>query len=227
MQRDGGIGLLDGREGNPLFELFHHRLVYPQGLPQRNVLVGGAGQQVADVVVGEGGVGLEPALPFDGPVEEGDGLGLHLVYRAVVEGNTQSPQSGEAFEYVHRDPRAGRHALEPTPTAVAALEVLQFENGLAREPVGPVGIEEGGQLLQALGLVVGFEYPRGGREQNLFQLLVLSQERGEVLAPGGLPRLDSPDDERVAAGHRRGQTVGIEHGRYGDGIVVGQVGEGG
>ena len=228
MQGYGGVSLLDGREVDPLLELLDHSLVQPEHVAgQRDVEVRGAYVQVADVVVGEWSVGLALALPLDGLVEVADALDLHLVYRAVVEGYTQGAQSGEALENVHRHPGTGRHALEPAPAAVAALEVLQFEDGLAREAIGPVGVEESGQLLHALGLVIGLEHPGGSREEYLLQLFVPGQQRGEVPVAGGLPQLDGAGDERVAAGHRCGQAVGIERGRDGDGVVAVDVGQGG
>ena len=72
-----------------------------------------------------------------------------------------------------------RHILPPRPRSVCALEFEELTDGTAQTVLHKVLVEEVCQTLFLFGLVIGIEHPGRFIEQELFQILVLSQGTGQ------------------------------------------------
>ena len=140
----------------------------------------------------------------------------------LVGGGRHQVQAHQRLADLHRHvPRAG-HAGPPGPRAVAQLQRLQLADGRCDALLQQVLVEEVGQSVLLLRLVLSVHDPRCLVEHQVLQLLVLLELRVErrqwrVLAA---PLLEDGLCLRVLADDVAADGVGIKRCRLTDGAVV-------
>jgi hypothetical protein len=168
---------------------------------------------------------LEPVghtvLLFDGVlvvfhhflVHELHRLGQHVAGVGIHLPHAHGAQLAEPSHDVARDVKVAPQPVEPSPTTVCLLVLLQFLDGRKQLGLHPFGVEKLGNAPALFGLVLCIAHPGRFGEQRLFQFGILLQLREEriafLLLRSPFPLVEHPLDGRVGIGQMHPDGIGV------------------